>query len=140
MLIPSVLLIEDDSIDAEDVKRAFRNHKIANPLVHVEDGISALEVLRGKPGIPPLPKPYLVLLDINLPRMNGLEFLRALRQDPTLPRTVVFVLTTLTDPKDRAYAYKEHIAGYILKQNVGPDFMNAIRLLNDYQLLVVLPD
>ncbi len=140
MLTPSILLIEDDEIDDEIVRRAFLQHKIANPLVHVTDGIQALELLRGKSGVEPLPKPYLILLDINLPRMNGLNFLHELRLDPTLKHTGVFVLTTSANDQDRFMAYEEHIAGYILKQNVGRDFVNALQLLDPYQTLVILPD
>jgi CheY-like chemotaxis protein len=140
MLVPSILLIDDDEIDAESIKRAFEQQKIANPLIHVTDGLAALALLRGQPGESPLPKPYIILLDINMPRMNGLEFLYELRQDPNLAHSVVFVLTTSNNPQDRVFAYEQHIAGYILKRNVGQDFGNALRLLANYQTLVVLPD
>lgn len=139
MLVPSILLIDDDEIDTEIVRRAFRQHKLANPLINAIDGFAALELLRGKPGVLPLSKPYIILLDINMPRMNGLEFLRELRQDPELENSVVFVLTTSDNRQDQADAYREHIAGYILKQKVGQDFANAIRLLDNYQTLVILP-
>lgn len=140
MMIPSILLVDDDEIDAEIVKRAFQQQKIANPLIHTTDGIKALEILRGKTGIAPLLKPYIILLDINMPRMNGLEFLSELRQDPDLQRSVVFVLTTSEDEGERWQAYGAYIAGYMLKKNVGIDFANALRLLDDYQTLVVLPE
>ena len=86
MISPTVhiLLVEDDEIDAEAVVRAFRRQKIANPLTIVQDGIEALNALRGEGGHKKLLSPYIILLDINLPRMNGIEFLQALRTDPVL--------------------------------------------------------
>ena len=89
----TLLLVEDDAVDAEAIQRAFRQQRIANPFVVVRDGVEALAALRGERG-PLVPHPFLVLLDVNMPRMNGIEFLEALRADPVLSRTVVFVLTT----------------------------------------------
>src|SRR4051794_22973039 len=91
-----ILLVEDDYIDAENIIRFFQHHHVTNPYTHVIDGVDALNVLRGEGGYARLPRPYLILLDINMPRMNGLEFLQALRRDPELKRSVVFVLTTST--------------------------------------------
>ena len=134
-----ILLIEDDEVDAEAVIRAFRRQKIANPITHVVDGIAALHALRGEEGYPPLPRPYIILLDINMPRMNGIEFLEVLRQDPILQRNVVFVLTTSNRDEDKLAAYSKQIAGYILKANAGHDFMAVINLLQGYQIVVELP-
>lgn len=88
-----LLLVEDDEVDAEAIKRAFRKRRIANPFTVVRDGIEALEVLRGEDGREPLPRPFLILLDLNMPRMSGLEFLRETRQDPELRDAIIFVLT-----------------------------------------------
>ena len=79
-----ILLVEDDEIDAEQILRSFERMKIANPVTHVLDGIEALSALRGSGGHERLPRPYLVLLDINMARMNGLEFLQHLRDDEEL--------------------------------------------------------
>src|SRR5215212_2331167 len=111
MLIPSILLIDDDEIDVEAVKRAFRQHKLANPIIHAIDGIIAFEILREKSAKSRLTKPYIILLDINMPRMGGLEFLHELREDPTLTDSVVFILTTSNSRDDKLAAYREHIAG-----------------------------
>ena len=134
----TLLLVEDDAVDAEAIRRAFRQHRIANPFVVVRDGVEALAALRGEDGLE-VEHPYVVLLDINMPRMNGLEFLEALRADPALHRTVVFVLTTSDRDEDKVAAYEHHVAGYILKSRAGEDFLEVVRLLKVYWRLVELP-
>ena len=134
----TLLLVEDDLVDAEAIQRAFRQHRIANPFVVVRDGVEALAALRGESGVE-VPPPYLVLLDINMPRMNGIEFLEAVRADPALQRTVVFVLTTSDREEDKVAAYDRHVAGYILKSRAGEDFLEVIRLLRVYWRLVEFP-
>jgi CheY-like chemotaxis protein len=134
-----ILLVEDDEVDAEAVVRAFRKQKIANPFTVVSDGVEALKVLRGEGGYEPLPRPYLILLDINMPRMNGIEFLQAIRQDPVLKRSIVFVLTTSDRDEDKMAAYDEQIAGYLLKNRAGEDFMDMISLLESYWHMIEFP-
>jgi CheY-like chemotaxis protein len=134
-----ILLVEDDEVDAEVVIRAFQRQKIGNPFKIVSNGIEALQVLRGENGVERLPRPYIILLDINMPSLNGLEFLHAIRQDSDLRRSIVFVLTTSNNDEDKMAAYNEQIAGYLLKSSAGEDFMNVIRLLDSYQLIVEFP-
>ena len=134
-----VLLVEDDEVDVMAVKRAFARLKIANPLHIAGDGIEALEMLRGQGGREAIPRPYIVLLDLNMPRMGGLEFLRELRDDPDLHATIVFVLTTSKQEEDIVAAYSQNVAGYLLKANVGNDFMGLVGLLGYYWQLVELP-
>jgi CheY-like chemotaxis protein len=134
-----ILLVEDDEIDAELVLRAYRRQRLENPFTIVRDGIEALEVLRGSDRMPRLPRPYLILLDINMPRMNGIEFLHAVRQDEDLRRSIVFVLTTSNNDADKLAAYDEQIAGYLLKANVGNDFRHVIELLDSYRNAVEFP-
>jgi CheY-like chemotaxis protein len=134
-----ILLVEDDDIDAELVLRAYRRHRLENPFTIVRDGVEALEALRGSARAKRLPRPYLILLDINMPRMNGIEFLREVRKDAELRCSIVFVLTTSNNDEDKLAAYNEHIAGYLLKANVGEDFRNVIALLDSYRNAVEFP-
>ena len=126
-------------MDAESIMRTFKRHQINTPFTQVVDGIEALHALRGEHGYDPLPKPYIILLDINMPRMNGLEFLSALRRDPTLRQSVVFVLTTSNREEDIMAAYNQQIAGYLLKAKVSEDFLDFIKLLNLYRVMIEMP-
>lgn len=135
----TVLLVEDDEVDRRVVHRAFAKHKIANPIVEARDGLDALEIIRGKNGSPPLPRPYLVLLDLNMPRMNGMEFLEEVRKDSRLKDSVVFVLTTSHEEQDRFQAYQLNVAGYMVKADAGADFINAVEMLDHYWRVVEFP-
>lgn len=131
----SLLIVDDDDIDATALKRALHKLKLLNPLYRATDGIEAIELLRaGK-----VPKPYIILLDINMPRMNGLEFLETLRADPELTHAIVFVLTTSKSDEDIMAAYREHVAGYLLKQRMDSDFMQVVNLLDHYWRVIELP-
>jgi CheY-like chemotaxis protein len=132
----TIFLVEDDDVDAHAVARAMKAMKIANPLIRARDGLEALEMLRRKGAVP---RPYLVLLDINMPRMNGIEFLEALRADPALHRSVVFVLTTSDDERDKMSAYTQHIAGYIVKSHVKAGFEAVFEMFEHYWRVVELP-
>jgi CheY-like chemotaxis protein len=132
----NVLLVEDDEVDVMNVRRAFKKNHIANPLWVAGNGLEALEVLRGDE----MPKERrLVLLDLNMPRMNGIEFLRELRADPELHGTPVVVLTTSDDERDRVEAYNLNVAGYILKPVTFMNFVEAMATLNKYWTLVEMP-
>ncbi len=137
--ITHVLLVEDDDIDARAVKRGFERQKIGNAITHARDGIEALEFLRGENGRERLPRPYLILLDINMPRMNGLEFLATIREDPELETSIVFVLTTSDDDRDIVAAYASHVAGYILKEDVGEDFLRLVQMLERFFITIHFP-
>lgn len=136
----NVLLVEDDDVDVMAVKRSFRELRIANPLFEARDGIEALERLRGKQGIPPIPSPFIILLDLNMPRMNGMEFLEEIRKDPQLHASIVFVMTTSSDENDRVRAYNYNVAGYVLKHSPGRSFIDAVSMLEHYWRIVELPD
>ena len=135
----TVLLVDDDKVDAMAVRRSFRELKIANPIVEAHDGIVALEHLRGQNGHEKLPSPCLVLLDLNMPRMDGIEFLTELRNDPQLRSTLVFVMTTSSAEEDRTRAYDRNVAGYVLKHRPGQSFLKAISILEHYWRVIEFP-
>src|SRR5690242_17318134 len=108
----NILLVEDDEVDVENVRRAFKRAHITSPLWIATDGEEALRLLRGQE-FPA--RRRLVLLDLNLPKMNGIELLREIRRDPTLRRLTVVVLTTSNEECDRTEAFGFNVAGYLLK-------------------------
>lgn len=128
----NVLLVEDNDVDIEGIQRAFARHQIRNPVVVAKDGLQALDRLRGEGGNPPLERPYMILLDLNLPRMDGIEFLEELRQDPSLRDSVVFVLTTSRSIEDKIASYDFNVAGYMVKGEVGESFAGMVDLLDRY--------
>lgn len=132
----NILLVEDDQVDVMNVTRAFERNNIANPLFVAGDGIEALELLRS--GRIPQER-RLILLDLNMPRMNGIEFLRALRADDALHLTPVVVLTTSDDERDKINAYDLNVAGYLLKPVTFVNFVEAMAALNKYWTLVEMP-
>lgn len=134
-----ILLVEDDDIDARAVHRAFEKHHIGNPIIRAIDGIDALERLRGENGKERMPRPFIILLDLNMPRMSGLEFLETLRADAELRSCIVFVLTTSSDDRDITMAYDNQVAGYILKSNAGKDFLNVVQMLEKFIITVQFP-
>ena len=132
----NILLVEDDEVDVMNVRRAFKKNNIGNPLWVAGNGLDALALLRGTE----IPRDRrLVLLDLNMPRMNGIEFLRELRADPELGLTPVVVLTTSDDERDRVDAYNLNVAGYILKPVTFVSFVEAMATLNKYWTLVEMP-
>lgn len=135
----SVLLVEDDLVDARAVERAFSKHRIANPIVHAMNGTDALAVLRGADPDRHIERPYIVLLDLNMPVMGGHEFLAALRADEQLRDTVVFVLTTSSADEDIRRAYDQNVAGYLVKSRIAEDFADVASLVDIYWRAVVFP-
>ena len=135
----TILLVDDDKVDVMAVKRSFHELKIANPIVEARNGIDALDRLRGQNGYQKIPSPCLILLDLNMPRMGGVEFLNKLRHDEALRSTVVFVMTTSGAEDDRARAYDMNIAGYVLKHRPGQSFLEAISMLEHYWRVIEFP-
>lgn len=132
----NILLVEDDEVDVMNVRRAFKQSHIINPLFVAGNGVEALEKLRG--GEVPRGR-RLVLLDLNMPRMNGIEFLREVRNDPELRATPVVVLTTSNDDRDKMDAYDLNVAGYLIKPVTFGNFCEVMVALNKYWTLVELP-
>ena len=135
----TILLVEDDDVAAESVKRSLDKMNVPFPVVWAEDGLVALAALRGEDPARRVQRPFVILLDLNMPRMNGFEFLQQLRADPALRDEVVFVLTTSDVDADRTRAYHEQIAGYMVKSAVGPQFFKLAQLLLSYASAVKLP-
>lgn len=137
----NILLVEDDEVDVMNVKRAFKKGNISNPLFVASNGLEALSMLRGQNGQgAKLPSSRrLVLLDLNMPRMGGIEFLHELRSDPNLRMTPVIVLTTSNEDRDRVEAYQLNVAGYILKPVTFNNFAEAMATLNKYWMLCEMP-
>jgi CheY-like chemotaxis protein len=136
----TILLVDDDKVDTMVIRRSFDKLKIANPVVEAKNGIEALERLRGENGYESIPSPCLILLDLNMPRMGGLEFLDELRRDPLLRRSLVFVMTTSTAEEDRARAYDKNVAGYVLKHLAGEALLGSMIMLKSYWRMIEFPD
>jgi len=136
----SILLVEDDALDVKAVKLALRELKIANPLFCAKDGIEALEMLRGENGLARNGIPYIILLDLNMPRMDGMEFLDELRADPDLKRSVVIVMTTSAAEEDRVRAYDRNVAGYVLKHSTAHTFLQTVTMLDCFWRIIEFPE
>ena len=131
-----VLLVEDDSIDARTVKRAFKDLNVANQLVITVNGQEALDYLRTESN----KKPCVILLDLNMPKMNGVEFLKIVKADEALKQIPVVVLTTSEEEQDIVESFKLSVAGYMVKAVNYKKFVEAIRTINLYWTLSELPD
>ncbi len=134
----SILLVEDDDGDAKALYRAFRKAGIADGITRAKDGIDALEILREKfsEGAPP----FILIADVNMPRLDGHGLVRAIRDDPDLRSLVIFMLTTSRAREDIDGAYEGNVAGYIVKENAGDEFTQLLDLLGSYWRVVELPD
>lgn len=133
------LLVEDDDVDVIAMRRTFSRLKIANDLVVTRNGLEALNALRGENGFAKIKRPFIILLDLNMPKMNGFEFIDAIREDADLRTAVIFVLTTSSDDRDRVAAYERHVAGYVVKARPDDSLPEAISMINNYWRVVELP-
>lgn len=130
----SILLVEDDIVDQMTVKRAFRDVKITNRLDLAGNGLEALDLLRVSSDLP-----CLILLDLNMPKMNGIEFLRELRKDEKLRSLVVVVLTTSKEDADMVESFRLNVAGYILKPVDYDQFVKVVSTIDLYWTLSEVP-
>jgi len=130
------LLVEDDRIDAMTVKRALKDLKVTNQLVHTVNGEEALDYLRNESN----KKPCVILLDLNMPKMNGIEFLKITKGEEGLKKIPVVVLTTSREEQDVTESFNLSVAGYIVKPVDYKRFVEAIRVLDLYWTLSELPD
>lgn len=130
-----ILLVEDDDIDAMTVRRTLKQLGAPNPLDRAGDGERALAFLRN----PANPRPGLILLDINMPRMNGIEFVAEVKRDPNLRLIPVVVLTTSVEEGDRLAAFANSVAGYMVKPVDYPQFVKIMSLIRDYWMTSSTP-
>ena len=140
--IIEVLLVEDNERDAELTMRALKKHHLSNNLVHVKDGVEALDFLFGRglfAGRNVEQYPRVVLLDLKLPRVSGLEVLRAIKNDERLRNLPVVVITSSTEDPDIKTAYALGVNSYVVKPVKFDDFINAMSQLGMYWLLVNRP-
>jgi CheY-like chemotaxis protein len=131
-----LIVIEDDDVDVESVVRSLNRNGIFGEITVFRDGLDALQSLQQSDALRFHNRPLLILLDLDLPRLSGLEFLDALRSDPLLCGTVVFVLTLSDRAEDRLAAYDRQVAGYISKSKLGENFALLPKLLRSYCRLV----
>jgi CheY-like chemotaxis protein len=134
-----ILLVEDDDGDAKAVERTFLKARIANSILRARDGVEAMEILKGTDKQPRIEPPYLLLVDLNMPRMNGIQLVTAIREDPGLHETVIFMLTTSNRGEDKQAAYSLNVTGYILKEKAGEDFLKLFSLVDGYWRIVEMP-
>ena len=131
-----ILLVEDDQVDAITVKRALKEIKVSNRLDIVVNGEEALSFLRN----PENEKPGIILLDLNMPKMNGIEFLKIAKQDEILKRIPVVVLTTSKEEQDKVNSFNFGVAGYMLKPVDYQKFVLVVKTIDMYWTLSELPD
>ena len=129
----TILLIEDDRVDIMTVQRALKKNKVTNPLYIARTGLEALDMLRGEGGVKKLsPPPALILLDLNLPKMSGIEFLRELRSDNNLKHLRIIILTSSNEPKDQAAAFEYDVDDYIVKPHSFEEFTSAMATILEF--------
>ena len=130
-----ILLLEDDAVDVMTVKRAIKDINIVNKLYVASNGEEGLEILRDENK----EKPCIIFLDINMPKMNGIEFLRELRGDEALKHTPVIVMTTSREEQDKLESFKLGIAGYMLKPVDYVKFVEIMKTIDFYWTLSEMP-
>lgn len=134
------LVVDDDEVDVMSIRRVFKQMGIDDRMSVAHNGLEALDRLRGDNGHTAMQMPYMILLDLNMPKMNGFEFLKTIRADPKLRSSIVFVLTTSRDEQDRLDAYDLNVAGYIVKADAGRTFHQTLEMLETYRDLVEFPN
>lgn len=133
--LKSILLVEDDNVDVMAIKRAFKELEIVNKLIPVVNGEEALVYLRDENN----EKPSLILLDLNTPKIDGIEFLRIIKSDEKLVVIPVVVLTTSNNQCDIVECFKNGVAGYMVKSVDYGNFVEKLRIINEYWSLSELP-
>lgn len=131
-----ILLVEDDQVDAMTVRRALNQLSVTNELEVAKNGVEALHFLRQGKNT----KPCLILLDLNMPRMNGLEFISEVKKDNSLKRYPIIILTTSNEEQDKRDCYALGIAGYFVKPVDYNDVVKIFRTINEYWTMSEFPE
>ena len=131
-----ILLVEDDRVDAMTVRRALREVHVTNEVVNVGNGEEALNYLHDESK----PKPCIILLDLNMPKMNGIEFLAVAKQDDVIRMIPVIVLTTSRATQDRHESFRMSIAGYMVKPMEYGNFVDKMKTIHNYWTTCELPE
>jgi CheY-like chemotaxis protein len=134
-----IVLIDDDDVDVEAVARLLRLHSLPYNLVTFSNGSEAKNALSGRFGHELMRRPYLILLDLNMPRMNGIELLDWLRTQPHLRRSIVFAFTTSEAQQDCRAAYDRQVAGYLVKSRLGAGYVELVNMLDTYTQSILFP-
>jgi CheY-like chemotaxis protein len=130
-----ILLVEDDQVDKMTVVRALKEIHVTNPLVHRENGEEAVHYLQD----PASEKPCIILLDLNMPIMNGTEFLKAVKNDDKLKRIPIVVLTTSEEQQDKINSFDLGVAGYMAKPVDYRQFVEVMRSIDAYWTISEMP-
>lgn len=130
-----ILLVEDDQVDKMTVVRALKEIHVTNPLVHRENGEEAVHYLQD----PASEKPCIILLDLNMPIMNGLEFLKAVKNDDKLKRIPIVILTTSEEQQDKINSFDLGVAGYMAKPVDYRQFVEVMRSIDAYWTISEMP-
>jgi len=130
-----ILLVEDDRVDVMTVNRALKEIKVSNPVVNLENGEEALKYLRDPGNV----KPCIILLDLNMPIMNGIEFLEVVKHDSLLRRIPVVVLTTSREQQDKINSFDLGVAGYMAKPVDYRQFVEVMRTIDAYWTISEVP-
>ena len=130
-----ILLVEDDNADAMMVRRALKDLNVPNGIIHQLDSEDAIKYLSSSDNT----RPFFILLDLNMPRMNGLDFLKIIKNDDELKQIPVIVLTASKDERDKMESFELSVAGYIIKSTDYKKFVESLKILNMYWTLSELP-
>lgn len=129
-----IMLIEDDYVDALTIKRAFRDIKVENELIIAEDGEKALEMLKDMQEYP-----QVIILDLNMPKLSGIEFLKIIKKDENFAIIPVVIMTTSKEDEDKLNCYKNGISGYIEKPIDYNEFLEILKIVYDYWMINEFP-
>jgi CheY-like chemotaxis protein len=138
--VVTILLVDDDKFDTKAVRRSFQALRFDNPVVEARNGIQAMDLLRGENGHEMVRWPFVILLDLNMPGMDGFDFLEKLRNDPDFRRAPVFVISGSESAEDRTRAYNLNIVGFIRKHGPSRSFLKEVQMLQHYIQVTEFPE